>query len=168
MLVVNFKSIIMKRLIVFLLCFGLFYPCFSQNDSNSLLNELGVLVAPGFSTVNGGESWSGTFGFQVGVETQVYAFNDNSSLYVGLLFSMQGAAYEESVSISPYDYDYYGLKSVSDETWKGKVSLSYISIPVLFNYKWDNGVYAEGGIQPGFLVSAKDKPDGASSYDYKE
>lgn len=78
---------------------------------------------------------------------------------------MQGASYEEDLTIDPY---YYGLKSAASESYKGKVTLGYICIPILYNYKWENGVYVEGGIQPGFLVSAKDKPSGESSYDYKD
>ena len=154
----------MKKLLVLLLLSGLILSGFSQNSKDEMLNELGLMIAPGFSMINGGESWSGTLGMQIGVETQVYKWNENSSIYTGLLLSLQGASYEET-----YSSDHYMLKSgMSEDSWKGKVSLAYISIPILFNYLTNSGVYLEGGVQPGFLISAKDKPDGASGYDYKE
>lgn len=155
----------MKKLIFCFLMVGLLSPVFSQNSSESILNEIGVMVGPGYSMINGGESWSGKIAFQIGIETQVYKWNDNSSIYAGVLYSIQGAAYEETYS----DYDYYGLKSATDEmSFKGKVNLGYIYVPILYNYKWSNGFYAEGGIQPGFLINAKDKPDEGSSYDIKD
>jgi len=53
-------------------------------------------------------------------------------------------------------------------TFSGKVSLSYIYVPILYNYVSNNGIYFEGGVQPGILVSAKDKYDDGDSYDYKD
>ena len=153
----------MKKILLSLFLCVFLLAANAQNSSSSVVNELGIMLGPGYSMINGGESWSGTFGFQVGLETQVYKWNENSSLYVGLLFSYQGAAYEESVSIDPYF-----LKSTNDEVWSGTVRLGYICVPVLYNYLWDNGFYLEGGVQPGFLVSAKDEVDGADSYDYKD
>lgn len=155
----------MKKLIFCLLFSGLLIPGFSQNSADQMLNEIRVMVAPGYSMINGGDSWSGTMGFQFGVETQVYKCNENSSIYAGILFSLQGASYTETYS----DYYFYGLKSTMDEYgYSGKVSLGYICLPILYNYKLDNGIYAEAGIQPGFLISAKDKPDEGESYDYKD
>ena len=161
----NFKSFIMKKIFFCLLFSGLILTGLSQNSTESMLNELGVIIAPGYSMILGGESWSGTFGFQIGAETQVYKCNENSSIYAGILVSIQGASYEEThSSLNPF-----GLKSaLFEDSYKGKVSLGYISIPILFNYKLDQGLYLEGGIQPGLLVSAKDTPEGAEGYDYKD
>ena len=141
----------MKKLIFVFFVLCIMQPCFSQDNNDSFFNEYGVMVAPGFSNiVNGGDSWSGTLGFQIGLESQVYKMNENSSFYAGVLFSLQGASYDEG-----YEYS------------SGKVTLGYISIPLLYNYKTDFGLYGEAGIQPGFLVSAKDKYNGTSE-DYKD
>ena len=153
----------MKKFLLSLLLSVFVLFAIAQDSSNSALNELGIMVAPGYSMINGGESWSGTFGIQVGLETQVYKWNENSSVYVGLLFSYQGAAYEES-----YSPELYFQKSTDTEVWSGTVNLGYICVPVLYNYLWESGFYLEGGVQPGFLISAKDKVDGADSYDYKD
>jgi hypothetical protein len=51
---------------------------------------------------------------------------------------------------------------------KGKVSLNYLNIPVLFNYHTNSGFYGEAGLQPGFLLRARDKIDGGESFDTKE
>jgi hypothetical protein len=65
-----------------------------------------------------------------------------------LLFSGQGGTYE----------------------WPGedgKFALSYINIPVLFQYYFLPQFYAEAGPQMGFLLSAKSKREGVS-YDVKD
>ncbi|WP_346862027.1 porin family protein [uncultured Draconibacterium sp.] len=146
----------MKKIVLVLICVWLIQPGFSQQNKNSYFDQVGVMIAPGFSTVMGGDSWSGTFGFQLGIESRIYKMNENSSVYGGVLFSLQGASYEEIFS------DYVS------EKYAGKVTLGYISIPILYNYLSDNGFYAEAGIQPGFLISANDKLDGGESYDYKD
>ncbi|MDX1285567.1 MAG: hypothetical protein R3182_11165, partial [Draconibacterium sp.] len=76
----------MKKKLLCLLFTGMILTGISQNSSDAILNEMGVMVAPGYSMINGGESWSGTFGIQLGLETQVYKMNENSSIYAGILF----------------------------------------------------------------------------------
>lgn len=75
--------------------------------------------------------------------------NENSSINAGLGISFQGAAYEE------YEYS-------------GAVKLTYFNVPFLYKYESDGGFYGEIGLQPGLLISAKDKVDGEDSYDYKD
>src|SRR4029078_12598336 len=48
----------------------------------------------------------------------------------------------------------------------GKVTLSYLSIPICYLYEGQKGFYAEAGLQPGLLLSAKDKYNGRTD-DYK-
>lgn len=146
----------MKRLLFIFLFLLILQPVFSQSNNDSFLKEIGVLLGPGYSTVNGGESWTGAFGFQAGLESQIYKMDDNSSIYAGILFSLQGSSYEETGDV------------FQNEGYSGKVTLGYISIPILYNYRWDSGLYGEAGIQPGFLVSAKDKYNGGESYDYSD
>ena len=49
----------------------------------------------------------------------------------------------------------------------GSDHLNYINIPVLANYTFSRGFYAETGPQVGFLVSAKEKVTGQSDMDIK-
>ena len=63
--------------------------------------------------------------------------------------------------------DAFKSVALNDNEFSGKVSLTYIDLPIMYNYQSENGFYAEVGLQPGFLIGAKDKFDGGS-YDYKE
>jgi len=60
----------------------------------------------------------------------------------GLNFSKQGGAYTETGG------------------FEGKIVSSYLNIPILARYRTGGGFYAEAGLQPGILLSAKDKYDG--------
>jgi outer membrane protein with beta-barrel domain len=60
----------------------------------------------------------------------------------GIKFSMQGGKYKEDNGVA------------------GKIVTSYIQLPLLARYKTASGFYGEIGLQPGFLLSAKDKYDG--------
>lgn len=154
----------MKKISLFLLFIGLSLTGWTQNVGT--FRDFGVIVGPGMSHILGGESWDPTFGLLIGAETNVYDLNDNSSFKAGVVFTLQGANYTDSYST---DYYFMALKSAQDEmTYSGKVSLSYIYVPILYNYRSENGLYFEGGIQPGLLLSAKDKYNGGESYDYKD
>ncbi len=60
------------------------------------------------------------------------------SVRVEANLSMQGAKWEESV-------------------YSGRLNLLYINVPVVLRYQTESGLFAEAGIQPGILISAKDK-----------
>ena len=95
------------------------------------------------------DSWSGAWGAQGGVAAQL-PFNCDFPLtaWTELNVSMQGASWEEEV-----------LEGIT-RTW-------YLNIPLTARYPFGDGFYGEAGIQPGFLLSAKDKYDGGS-YDVKD
>lgn len=159
----------MKKSVLLLLSVLLFHPSFSQEQqSNSILSDMGVFVGPGISTVMGGESWSPMFGLIVGVDTKIYSFNENSAITLGLGVAFQGAAWEEDYSYNYGAFKYQEKSALaSGTTLSGSVSLIYLFIPVLYQHVFNSGLYAEVGLQPGFLLSAKDKYDG-ESYDYKD
>lgn len=73
----------------------------------------------------------------------------------GLLFSMEGARYKE------YDYEPGGSGSESSASLR----LNYLRIPVTAKYRnnINKGFYAEAGLQPGILLTAKDKRNGSSN-----
>ncbi len=129
----------MKKIFTLLICVFSLHS-FSQNIS--------FFGGVGGSWVFGGESWGNRIGVLLGADASVYELNENSIITAGLAFSMQGASYDEG------DYS-------------GSVNTSYLSVPILFNYVSEGGFYGEAGLQPGFLLTAKDKYDGMS-YDYKD
>lgn len=50
---------------------------------------------------------------------------------------------------------------------EGIVRMTYLNFPLMARYRLDNGIYGEAGIQPGFLLAAKDKYNGGS-FNYRE
>lgn len=87
-------------------------------------------------------------GFHGGFGIRLVELNDNLGIRTELNYSMQGSKYEDTYV-------------------SGKVVLSYINLPIVIRAASKGGFYGEAGIQPGFLVSAKDKYDG-ETYDYKD
>jgi hypothetical protein len=96
----------------------------------------------------------GSFGAQAGVEAYVPFKNCKLPLtaWGGINFSMQGAGWEESFD---------------GTTYNGNTRLWYMNIPLTGRYTFASGFYGEAGIQPGILLSAKDK-EGGSSYNYRD
>ncbi len=155
----------MKKTILLIIFAVILQSVYSQDKEKSPFGEVNAIFAPGYSTVNGGSSWCGAFGFQLGIETVLYPINLNSAVKGGILFSSQGAAYEEN-----YDpgLDEFGYSSFDSYNVKGKVKLSYIGIPIFYSHQFGNGIYTNAGLEPGFLVGAKDKIDDGESYDYSD
>lgn len=117
-----------------LFCAFLSQSCFSQIDL-----VLGILK----SSITGSESWQDPIGFQVGAAIPVFNINEMLSIRVEGNFSMQGAKWQEY-------------------TLSGKTVLLYINLPCVVRYKTKVGFFGEAGLQPGFLLSAKDKYEGTS------
>ena len=112
-------------------------------------------IGPSLNNISGeSTSWMYTFGGQAGVEANVPFKNSKLPLtaWAGLNLSAQGAAWE---------YDFAG------ETYSGRTRLWYLYVPLTGRYNLENGFYFEAGLQPGFLLSAKDKEDG-DSFDYRD
>lgn len=128
--------------------------------------DVDAVIGAGIRNVNGGVSWDPAVGGAAGAEATVLKC-DYSSFSVGLLFTLLGAAYVENVGIDPISM-YQTKSAMAENEFSGKVNLSYLQIPLLYRYQANSGFYGEVGIQPGLLMSAKDKVDGASSYDYKD
>ena len=88
-------------------------------------------------------------GIELGVIGNLIQLNEMISVRAEVNYSMQGAKYSEYM---------YG---------SGKVRTGYINIPVVGRYQIPMGFFGELGVQPGFLISAKDKYSGQST-DIKE
>lgn len=100
------------------------------------------------ASIHGGESWADPLGAQAGAGGSIVSISDNLGLGAEAGISMQGAKWEEM-------------------GYSGRLDLLYINVPVLLRYQSPKGFYGEAGVQPGFLISAKDKYDGGS-FDYLE
>ena len=137
----------MKKFIVLLLVVWLAQSC-CTTQYYVPLERIDAIAGFGMATVMGSESWSPKMGGQIGVEAPLFRFTDNSSFITGIGASFQGASWGE-------------------EMYSGKVNTSYLNIPLLYTYESASGFYGQAGLQPGFLLSAKDKYDG-ESYDYKD
>jgi hypothetical protein len=110
------------------------------------------------STKTGNEpKYNFTNGGQIGVEKQVTKLSEYVGLNAGAVYSMQGGKYKS------YEYIPGGDYSNSSRTSR----LNYINFPVMVRYqKQTTGFFAEAGVQPGILVSAKDK--GTTTNDIKD
>lgn len=84
-------------------------------------------------------------GAVAGVEAE-YRVSDLFGVSAGVLYSMQGAKWSEEGSTDKYLMD-------------------YINIPILANFHVWKGLSLSAGIQPGFLVSAKNKWDDGDGHD---
>ena len=83
-----------------------------------------------------GDGTKAKAGFTAGVEG-MYQIVDKFGVSAAVMYSMQGAK----------------SKANSDL----KVNYGYINIPILANYYVVKGLAVKAGIQPGFMVSAKEK-----------
>ena len=118
--------------------------CFYNNATQ--MNQCGqdcpaLLVVLTKAAIHGSESWKDPLGFQAGVDFPVTFITNPLSLRVGAMISLQGARWQEG-------------------TLEGRTNLLYTYIPVMLKYQHASGFYGEAGLQPGLLLSAKDKYQG--------
>lgn len=157
----------MKKIVVLLLSIWIVQPCYSQ--MNSRFDMFAIFMGFGPTIIVGNPSWTMALGAMTGIEARIVDISEVSTLSVGIGITCQGSNYEDDYN--PND-PYYGFTQKSaqylESSYKGKVSLGYIVVPLLYNYKFNGGFYGEIGLQPGILISAKDKYNGSDSYDYKD
>ncbi|NLA48418.1 MAG: PorT family protein [Bacteroidales bacterium] len=103
-----------------------------QENTGSVTGFSGIVK----HTIYGSEKWEDPVGVQAGIIYPFYRINEFIDLRIEVNISMQGAKWEES-----------GIR--------GRTNLLYINTPVVARYKTDFGLYAEGGLQSGFLISAR-------------
>lgn len=95
-----------------------------------------------FSTTINGIS---TIGFTAGAEAG-YQVSKAFAVTAGLLYSQQGKERDGSLTASDL--------TIKD---KSKLKLNYLNVPILANVYLFKGFAVKAGIQPGFLLSAKNK-----------
>lgn len=136
----------MKKLIILLLSALIFQSC--ARKYLTAFKRLDAIGGAGMTNITGSKSWSPKMGGQIGINTPLFTFNQNSSVKTGIEASFQGASWKEEMA-------------------SGKVSTTYLNIPVVYTFEGNNRFYGEVGLQPGFLLTAKDKYAN-ESYDYKD
>jgi hypothetical protein len=117
---------------------------------------LTLMGAANFSGI-GGESESydgGLAGANIGLEIPLFCMNNRISFHSGLNFSMQGSKYKS------YQYEPGGGGSSNGDN---SLRLNYLVMPVTARLTGKSGFQAEAGLQPGLLLSAKDKHNGNST-----
>ncbi len=127
-------------------------PGFSQSDKKSYFQDVGVFVGPGIGTVFGGESWKSGVCITAGIDSKLFSLDEVSSIIGGIGFQFHNVPWEESSD--GYSYS-------------GNSKFTHIILPILYHRSFDNKINVEGGVQPKFQISAKDKEDG-QSYDEKD
>lgn len=117
----------------------------------------GVSFHGGFnlSTVTGeSESYeSSVLGGYLGINAHIIDINDDLSVVAGLGLSMEGSGYTSNEYIPGGEYS---------ET-ENSVRLNYLRAPLTLRYGQGEGFYAQAGVQPGLLLSAKDNYDGGTA-----
>ncbi|HET9823880.1 MAG TPA: porin family protein, partial [Chitinophagaceae bacterium] len=134
--------------------FGCLFPvfisaffCFAQDKKQSAHPSFGILGGVTRSTIGG----------------------DNDS-YSKWLIGWQAGALMFLDFGSPSHFVFGAEANVSSEGWKQeppagwsmKATLIYLNVPLVAQLRDPLGFYAEAGVQPGFLLSAKDKSNGVS------
>lgn len=128
--------------------------CILQSCAFRPCTTMNLNLNPVHSRIFGeSDSWGGAWGVQAGAEALLpFECKVPLTYWAGLNVSMQGAGWEED----------WGLGLI-----EGTTRLWYLNIPLTTRYYFTDNVYGEIGLQPGFLLSAKDNYDG-ESYDLKE
>ena len=116
----------------------------------TLQPKVGLNLANITSLKAGDESSNIKGDFAVGLEAE-YGLAENISIAAGLLYSRQGCDFGE------VKVEFLGQTTGWD---KNQVNLGYLNIPIVANYYLAKGFAIKAGIQPGFLLSAKQKVDG--------
>ena len=131
----------MKKIILALsvLCFSIVAPAQVRFGIKGGYN-LSTLIYSGTTSLDGEKSKSG---FNAGIFADI-PFSKSFSLVPELVYSAQGAGFQNSYASGSFSYD-------------------YMNIPVLLGYKLSMGLYFETGIQMGILLSANEKSNGTTT-----
>jgi hypothetical protein len=154
LLILTIKNPIMKKLLNLLIIVSAGLVLSQSAKAQAAKPVFGIAVGVQKTSIVGeSDSWKDPIGAQIGVIANLLGeFVPSMSVRAEASISMQGAKWEEDWG--------EGLT-------KGKTTLLYANLPIVLRYQHENGFFGEAGIQPGLLLSAKDKYEGIS-YDYKE
>ena len=114
-----------------------------------LTGELNYSSFLGADDSNGGS----ILGFGLGIKTRVFPINNNWAVDAGLGYSQMGG---ESKTYEYVPGGEYGSRNITTR-------LGYVVVPVTAVYETKKGFYAEAGLRPGLLLSAKTKSSSTST-----
>ena len=146
----------MKKMMMMLVMATVALTASAQNEVGQLTLQpkIGLNLANLSDTKVNDEKGKLKLGFAVGVEAE-YGLSEKFSVAAGVLYSLQGC-----------DYGEYKLK-INGETVSGydknQYNLGYLNIPIVANFYFAKGWAIKAGVQPGFLLSAKNKVDGVGA-----
>jgi hypothetical protein len=142
----------MKKIILLSCAFLISYCSFAQRDSSSGKSEMKmvkwqVLTYYAFGAIVGSniggddDSYDAILiGGEGGVGGPILSLGQQLALAAELEYAMRGSKYHDTYV-------------------DGKVVLAYLMLPLFLHYNFTRGFYGEAGLQPGVLLSAKDKYD---------
>jgi outer membrane protein with beta-barrel domain len=113
-----------------------------------------------------------SFGIVGGLTGSTIGGDDDS--HNGLLIGWQAGVLMFIDAGSPDHFVFGAEANVSTEGTKrdagifDKVVFTYLNVPLVAQFRDPLGFFAEAGVQPGFLISAKGKYNGGGSYDLKD
>lgn len=97
------------------------------------------------------ESFDGSvLGIGVAFNLRLLNLPNGTEFHGGLAYSMQGGGYRND------QYEPGGNMRSS----QANIRLNYLQLPLSARYPFQRSFFAEAGLQPGFLLSAKDRHDG--------
>lgn len=97
------------------------------------------------------ESFDGSvLGIGVAFNLRLLNLPNGTEFHGGLAYSMQGGGYRND------QYEPGGNMRSS----QANIRLNYLKVPLSARYPFQRSFFAEAGLQPGFLLSAKDRHDG--------
>jgi Outer membrane protein beta-barrel domain len=138
----------MKKSIFVVFLFLAFVPVYAQNSGGSLWKFYALAGATGSTVGGNGDSWSGLLpGYQAGAGFL-------HDIGVPGHYVLNGETNITSCG-SKYKSNYSGGEGGA--AYSGKVLLTYLNLAMLLQYRMQSGFYGEVGLQPGLLLSAKDK-----------
>ena len=125
-------------------CICIFQSCAFRPCTTMMVN-----LGPVHSRIVGeSDSYSGAFGAQGGVAAHIpFGSNLPFTTRAGVNVTMQGAGWEDD----------WGEGLI-----EGTTRLWYLNFPLTARYQFGTNFYGELGMQPGFLLSAKENYNGAS------
>lgn len=107
----------------------------------------------GLAVVASSFAFAQTFGVKAGLNISTVSGDDTKAkagFYGGVLMNVPVAS---SFSVQP-EILYNGIGTKEDGSGNGKLNLSYISVPVMFQYNATPQLYLEAGPQFSFLIDS--------------
>lgn len=135
----------MRKYYLSLLALVLCISCCVGQDKQSTKPSFGIVGGATGSTLTGGDY---NHSMLIGWQTGALMFLDCGS--------PDHFVFGAEVNVSSQGSKYAHV------AYSGKVILTYVNIPLVAQFRDPLGFYAEVGVQPGFLLSAKDKHNGTT------